>query len=222
MAFLKTNSVDITVDGTTYNSLDDFGLAIKNTDYAGHPIRDEHYSFVPGRNGPLDHTGVFGGPSFQYRTIVLELGGMQAPEDWDAWISNFRNLFEGKEIKLELATEPGWVYSGRASIEDFMHKRAIGEFSLVIEKAYPFKQRDVVLETTATTGGTTVAAEVTRQTVVPEVTCAAAITITTGGETYSFEAGTNQDPEFRLAAGTHSLVVKGSGEVTIEYKDGSL
>ena len=223
MAFMKTNTVDITVGGTTYNSLTNFGLAIKNTDYIGTPVRDEHITFVPGRDGPVDYTDeVFGGPSFTYRTIEVEFGGVQEPEDWDAWISTFRNLFEGKNIKLEFATDPGWYYSGRASIEDFEHNRAIGVFALVIERAYPYKQKDVSLTTTATAAGATVSAVVTRQTVVPTVTSANSITITTGGNTYSFDAGTHKDLDFKLAAGTHSLVVKGSGAVTIAYKDGSL
>lgn len=220
---MKTNTVDITVGGTTYNSLTNFGLAIKNTDYIGTPVRDEHITFVPGRDGPVDYTDeVFGGPSFNYRTIEIEFGGVQEPEDWDTWISTFRNLFEGKTIKLEFATDPGWYYSGRASIEDFEHNRAMGVFALVIERAYPYKQKDVSLTTTATAAGATVSAVVTRQTVIPTVTSVSTITITTGGNTYSFDAGTHKDLEFKLAAGTHSLVVKGSGAVTIAYKDGSL
>lgn len=222
MAFMKTNTVNITVGGRTYNSLTDFGLAIKNTDYIGTPVRDEHITFVPGRDGPVDYTNVFGEPAYQYRSIEIEFGGVQEPENWDTWISNFRNLFEGREIKLEFATDPGWYYSGRASIEDFEHKRAVGLFSLVINRAYPYKQKDVSLTTTATSAGATVSAIVTRQTVVPTVTSANSITITTGGTTYSFDSGSHKDPEFRLAAGTHSLVIKGSGSVTIAYKDGSL
>lgn len=222
MAFLKTNTVNITVDGTTYNSLDDFGLAIKNTDYIGLPVRDEHLSFVPGRNGPIDYTPVFGGPSFNYREIEIEFGGIQGTEDWDTWISSFRNLFEGKEVKLEFATDPGWYYSGRAAVEDFAHKRALGTFTFMIERAYPYKQKDVNLEATATAAGVTVTAVVTRQTVVPSVTSESTVTITTGGVTYSFDAGTHKDLEFQLSAGTHELLIKGSGSVSIAYKDGSL
>ena len=92
----------------------------------------------------------------------------------------------------------------------------------MIERAYPYKQKDVSLTTTATAAGATVSAVVTRQTVIPTVTSVSTITITTGGNTYSFDAGTHKDLEFKLAAGTHSLVVKGSGAVTIAYKDGSL
>lgn len=144
MAFMKTNTVNITVGGVTYNSLDDFGLAIQNTDYIGTPVRDSHITFVPGRNGPLDYTGVFGEAAFQYRPIEIIFGGIQEPDQWDEWISTFRNLFEGKEIKLEFATDPGWYYSGRCSIEDFKHKRAIGDFGLNIEYAYPFKKKDSI------------------------------------------------------------------------------
>ena len=222
MAFMKTNSVDITVDGVTYNSLDDFGLAIKNTDYIGTPVRDDHLSFVPGRNGPLDYTYVYGEASFQYREISIEFGGLQDSEDWDTWVSTFRNLFEGKELKLEFATDPGWYYSGRASIEDFGHNRALGTFRLTINYAYPFKRKDITVNIAASSSGASATLTVTRETVIPEVTCAGSITITCGGVTYSFDAGTHKDPDFRLTAGTHPIVVTGLGAVSIAYKDGSL
>lgn len=222
MAFMKTNTVDITVDGTTYNSLSYFGLAIENTDYIGTPVRDGHQSFVPGRSGPVDYTYVYGGPSFKYRPIEIIFGRTMASEDWDSWLSGFRNLFEGKQVKVEFATDPGWYYSGVCSIDEYERNRALGKFKFIIAYAYPYKQKDVTLTTTATTAGASVSAEVTRQTVIPSVTCTDNITITENGTTYSFDSGTHQNPEFKLEAGTHSLLVKGSGSVTISYKDGSL
>jgi len=141
MAFMKTNSVDITVNGQTYNSLTDFGLAIANTDYLGEPVQDtSNLIAVPGRSGMLDPTDtVFGGPSYTHRQIKISFGGLEEPEEWDSVISNLRNLFEGKRVQLTFATEPDWYWTGRVSIEKFGHNRALGEFDFCINYADPFK-----------------------------------------------------------------------------------
>ena len=115
MAFLKTNTVDIIVGRITYNSLDDFGLAIENTDYIGMPMQPtNNMVIVPGRSGVLDLTeAVFGRQYFQYRPIAVKFGGLEVPEDWDGVISTFRNLFEGRIVNLIFATDPDWYWTGR-------------------------------------------------------------------------------------------------------------
>ena len=214
MAFMKTNSVDITVDGQTYNSLTDFGLAIENTDYLDSPVQGATgIVIVPGKSGPLDQVDdIFGEQWFSYRRIQIKFGGIEVPEEWDQRISLYRNLFEGKKVQLVFATDPDWYWTGRVKIDAFNHNRALGTFDF----------KDIILTTTATSAGVTVTAAVTRKTVVPEVTCVSDITITYNGDTFSFSAGTHKDLAFRLTAGSNSLVVKGSGSVTIAYSDGSL
>lgn len=141
MAFMKTNSVDITVNGQTYNSLSDFGLAIANTDYLGEPVQDtSNLIAVPGRSGMLDTTEtVFGGQYYSHRSIKISFGGLEDPVDWDSVISSFRNLFEGRIVQLVFATDPDWYWTGRVSIEKFQHNRSLGEFDFCINYADPFK-----------------------------------------------------------------------------------
>ena len=225
MAFMKTNTVYITVNGTIYNSLNDYGLAIENTDYIGEPIQgDSGIVIVPGMDGILDTTdAVFGGQWYKYRKISIRFGALKPSEDWDEEMSNIRNLFNGKNIKLTFANDPDWYWSGRCSIKNFSRNRSLGTFDLVINNADPYKHKDITLTTTATTSGATVTADVTEQTIVPTITCAASITITVDNDkTFSFTSGTHKNLEMRLGPGTHSLKVKGSGAVTIFYKDGSL
>lgn len=224
MAFMKTNSVDIIVNGETYNSLTDFGLAIENTDYLESPVQGTNgIVIVPGRSGPLDMVDtVYGGQWFQYRRICIKFGGIDAPEDWDQRISMYRNLFEGQRVKLVFATDPDWYWTGRAKIDAFKHMRSLGIFSFVIEQADPYKYQDITLVTIATTEGSTVTANVTRITVVPEVTCESNIIIEFDETQYSFDAGTHKNLNLRLPAGANTLLVKGSGAVVIRYKDGSL
>lgn len=224
MSFMKTNSVQITVDNTTYDSLTDFGLAIENTDYLDAPVQGTNgIVTVPGRSGPLDMVdSIFGGQWFSHRRIQINFGGIETPELWDQRISQFRNLFEGKKIKLVFATDPDWYWTGRVKVDSFAHTRALGTFSLVIEEADPYKYKDITLSTTATTSGATVTAAVTHKTVVPEITSESNIIIEYNETNYSFDAGTHKNLNLRLPAGNNSLLVKGSGSVTIAYSDGSL
>lgn len=143
MAFMKTNSVDITVNGQTYNSLTDFGLAISNTDYLGEPVQGTaNLISVPGRSGMLDTTDeVFGGQYFSHRQIKISFGGIEDPTEWDSVISRIRNLFEGKKVQLTFATDPDWYWTGRVSIEKFGHNRALGEFDFCIPYADPYKYK---------------------------------------------------------------------------------
>ena len=224
MSFMKTNSVKITVGSNTYDSLADFGLAIENTDCIRTPVLStENLVEVPGRDGLLDMTDVvFGGPYFTSREIYINFGGIQNAEDWDSVISNFRNLFEGLTVKVEFATLPGWYFTGRCEIRAFEHNRALGTFSFVLPSADPYMYKDLSVTTTATSSGVSVTIPITRKTVVPTITAASNINIIKDGVTYTFDAGTSRNTDLRLTPGTNTLTVKGSGSVTIAYKDGSL
>lgn len=222
--FMKTNEVDIEVGGVQYNSLQDFGLAIGNTDYIKDPVQDEsNLIFVPGRSRPLDASeDVFGGTVYRYREIQIEFGGIRRPQDWDAMISNFRNLFDGREVKLWFRTDPEWYYIGKAAVVGFEHHRAIGEFEFKIPYADAYKHREQSITVNSTVAGVEVILENSRQEVIPTITTTAAITITSGDNTISLTAGTWQNTALLLAAGQNTWTIRGAARVTIEYVEGSL
>lgn len=224
MAFMKTNTVQITADGVTYDSLLDLGLAIHNPDYIGTPVQGQaNLAFVPGHNGPLDTTDeVFGEQYFQSRPILIEFGGMEIPEDWDGFMANIRNKFEGKMVELEFATLPGWKFRGRCSIEDFDRKRSIGTFTFAVNYADPYMYRDISADLVSTAQGITYTADVTRKTVIPTITTDANILIELNGTTYAFDAGTHKNADLRLRQGSNVLTITGAANVNITYKDGSL
>jgi hypothetical protein len=222
--FMKTNTVDIEVDGIRYNSLSDFGLAIGNTEYIKSPVQDEsNLIFVPGKSRPLDPSeSVFGETIFKYRKIEIQFGGMQDPKDWDSWIRNFRNKFEGKEVKLYFFTDPEWYWIGKAKIEDFQHKRQLGEFNFVIPYADAYQHRDRKIQVATTAAGTVVELDNSREKVVPTITTSATITITCGTNIITMAAGTWQNTALALKPGVTEWTIKGNSNVTIEYTEGSL
>lgn len=224
MSFMKTNTVNITVDGTTYNSLTDFGLAIENTDYIGKPVlATDTLVQVPGRDGLLDMTdAVFGGPSFTERAISISFGGIRNAEEWDSVISNFRNLFEGKTVKVEFATLSGWYYIGRCVINRAKHRRPLGTFDFQIPHADPYRYRDIAITVPADSGGDPITLTVTRKPVIPIFVALNNAVVTYRSTSYPIDAGTHQIPAIRLREGAHILYVQSTSNVEILYKDGSL
>lgn len=224
MAFLKTNSVVITVDGLSYDSLLDLGLAIHNTDYLRAPVQGTaNLVYVAGHDGPLDTTDeIFGEQYFISREIIIEFGGIKNTACWDSVISDMRNKFEGKNVQLEFATMPGRKWKGRCTIEDFEHKRALGTFTFALYHADPYSYRDCEFTFTSTAGGVTKKINITRKTEIPQITTSAAIEIELNGETFEFSAGAHENPNFRLNPGTNTLTITGTAEVTISYTDRSL
>lgn len=223
MSYMATNTVTIDVGGTFYNSLSDFGLAINNTDYIGDAVQGEAMAWAPGRSGPLDFIdGVFGGQYYLYREIVIKFGGLQEPEDWDAWISNFRDILDGRWIKIYFATDIEWYYQGRASVRNFSHKRALGTFELHLPYADPFKHRDRSISFASTAIGKIVNLSNKWERVVPTITTDASVVVTLGNTTKTLAAGTHQDPDFTLSAGVHQMSFVGAANVSVSYREGSL
>jgi len=221
MSFLKTNIADIVVGDQIYNTLQDFNLAIGNTDYIGDPVWDEsNVVFVPGRSGPLFMEAV--DDWYMYREIRIELGGLWESEDWDNRISMFRNLFEKKNVKVYFRTEPEWYWRGKAHIIEFEHKRPLGSFIFAIPYADPYKYRDNVIEVESTAGGITVPCRNSRKKVYPKITTDANIVVTLDGTSVSLSPGSHQNTAIVFTKCMNNLEITGAANVKIEYSEGSL
>lgn len=223
--FMKTNSVDIIVGGHTYNSLTDFGLAIENTNYIGEPVRSKTgLVHVPGAPAPLDtDLVVFGSPWFMYRTISISFGGMRDPREWDQVISDLRNLFEGKVVKLVFANRPGWYWKGVVSIEKFNRRRPLGTFDFNLLEADAYQYHD---ETISLVSGRSYTVTLTGDNVIPSFNLGSAsrITISYEGKSYQIANPATMNTDLRLHSGTNtfSVSISGTGPVIMSYSDRSL
>lgn len=229
MAFMKTNRVDITVDGRTYNSLTDYGLAIENTDYIGAPVQNPtHLVFVPGRVAPLDLIdSIFGGQYFEYRPISITFGGLKPAEQWDAFMSDFRTRFEGKIVKLVFANDPEYYWTGRCSIEEFERTRSIGKFEFRIEHADPYKCKvtETIHEVIPMASGALQVCINDRMKCVPTFFATnPGTTVTLGDVTHELIPMREQKfSDIVLQPGDNDVIVTGTGgTVTITYREGRL
>lgn len=242
-------TIEIVATGEQYHTLKNWGLAIGNNDYIGDVEQETYYVDVPGADGFLDFSEAIAGRRiFKNRPINIELGGKKPRNDWDIFISDLRNLIEGREIKIIFDNDPGFYWTGRATVQSFDRNRELGTFTLSIPKADPYKYNAADstedwlwdpfdFETGIIDEGTeiTLAGPTSTQsyTIVPDLMPfvptiqvsqmgAAGITMTAGGETYTLIQGKNRFADIVVDQEDVTLTFTGQGTLTIRYRRGSL
>lgn len=102
-------TIEIVATGERFHTLNDWGLAIGNNDYIGDVEQENYYVDVPGADGFLDFSeAITGRRIFKNRPISIELGGKKPRDNWDIFISDLRNLVEGREIKVIFDNDSGF------------------------------------------------------------------------------------------------------------------
>lgn len=127
------------------HSLEDFGLAIKNTNYVGTPEVETYLVDVPG-GGVLDLSETLTGePVFKQRTLSFEVGRTQRGTAWDSIMSEFYNQYHARRVCISVDSDDDYYYNGRCYVEGFESKRGLGTFTLrIVADAYKFNKSDVL------------------------------------------------------------------------------
>ena len=229
-----TNGVTISNGSVTKHSFTDYGLAIGNNDYIGEPEYETHYVEVPGSSGFLDLSdAISGNIIFHSRAISIEFGAVYARNDWDARISELRNLFHGKKVTLTFDNDPNWHWSGRAEINDFDRFRELGTFTFEIPQANPFKEYNsntIYQSISVTSTVKTQSCALTGYPVNPVFVVSSlsgTLTVQAGGKTKIITAtGSYTFPDVLISPPSSDVKLKttsgGSATVTIRYKQRSL
>lgn len=242
-------TIEVVSTGERFHTLKDWGLAMGNNNYIGDPEQETYYVDVPGADGFLDYSEATAGRRiFKTRPISISLGGKKKRGDWDIFISDLRNLIEGREVKIIFDNDQGYYWIGRAKISNFDRNREIGTFTISIPKADPYKYNvadstedwlwdsfdfetgiiDEGTEITLTTSGGTKS-----YTIVPDIMPfvpviqvsqigTAGITMTVAGEAYTLVKGKNRFADIVVNQEDVTLSFKGQGTLTIRYRRGSL
>lgn len=242
-----TISVKITVESTgkVFDTLSDWGLAVGNNNYIGDPVQEKNYLEIPGASATLDLSEVLTGrPVFKYRPIRILLGGKKSRLEWDSIISEYRNEIEGQVVRLTFSNDMNFFWRGRVSITDFDRTRELGQFTLSIPMADPYKydifssEDDWLWDPFDFEYGViryigpvefdnnSITVPKGNMLTVPifEIdTIIGSLSVIVNGNTYNLVVGENRFPQL-LVAGTEEIVLQFSGKGTgsIKYRGGSL
>ena len=205
------------------DSWDDLGLFLPDDGYSnGIPEPKRLAVDVDGADGKLDlRYGLGGDTKFYNRTISLAFVMKDYEYQWDDIFSNLVTRLHGKEFRVLIDPETEYYWDAFCSVIVAKSDRNKGLVTIELD-CDPYRHKDIELVTEALPDGETVTANVTRQVVVPEVTCENNIVIEFEDEQYSFDAGTHKNWGIRLTPGANTLLIKGTGAVTVKYRDGKL
>lgn len=248
---VRTNGATLIVvtSGLEYHTLATWGLAIGNNNCIGDPVLEEKYLDVAGRTALLDYTEALAGrPIYKSRPIDIVLGGLRNPEDWDSVISEFRNLINGRRIKVIFDNDPSYYWIGRCHITDFDRAQRLGSFHLQIPNAEPHKydlassMEDIpwdsvdfehtyfgYLGTLTITDSYALTIPAGTMPVAPTITVnsitstSMTVRYSLNNTTYTLATGENYFPEILVNGDSAAtLTFTGSGEVEVDYRGGSL
>lgn len=180
------------------------------------------YVDVPGMDGQLDMTEMFGYVRYNPREVVIEgiLRGSYAA--YSAALTALANAVDGQRLPMALGWDAGYQYQGRWAVES-EKQDAYSAAVTITGVCDPYKYKVPVTTATfsvATTQAVTL--ENGRMPVAPTVTTDAEMQVVFGGATYTFSAGTRIAPGLILAEGENALTVNGTGSITFQYQEGDL
>ena len=240
-------SIYVEDTGKTYHTLNDWGLALGNNDYIGEPEMETTYISIPGRSGLIDASEVISGRRvFTKRQLAFSLGGIRQRLMWDSVISTFRNNIQGRVCRLTIDNDKSHYWRGRVYVEDFDRFRDLGEFTLKVPKADPYKyskfsssepwlwdpfnfETDMITYIGAITvsGSETVTIPAGHMPTTPDLVVSektsSSFTVEVDGTSYVLSPGSNKIPAI-LVGGDDDVELEftGNAKVQIVYRSGSL
>lgn len=122
----------------TKHSYDDFGLILKHKDI-GFPEPKTETVSVPGMDGDIDFTEVFGKVFYKNRKLTFTFSAISASMQWDELIDNLTVYLHGKKMRIILDSDKTFYYEGRCKINTFKTDKKLA--TVVIEcTVAPFKK----------------------------------------------------------------------------------
>lgn len=221
----------------TYN---EWNLILTSTDISFPDVKKETLD-IPGADGELDFTeSLTNDVKYKNRKITFNFVIVHERSKWTTLISEIANYLHGQEFKIILDNDMNFYYIGRAEVNKFKSDKSIG--GIVIEadvEPYkydltssaedwlwdPFNFEDGIINETKdilVNGEKEIAIYGRRKKVVPKITCDNEITVVFNSNEYKLSSTTQKVLDIQICEGKNTLLFKGNGTVTIEYRGGSL
>lgn len=122
-----------------YSLKDDFKMRILSYNISA-PEVITNIIAIPYSNNYVDLTEVYGSPSYQQRTITINVDSIEKTELWHQYIDELFNLFHGKKVKAIITSDSEYYYEGRVAIElDNRDDHLVNKITIKIV-ANPFKK----------------------------------------------------------------------------------
>lgn len=209
-----------TIDGC--HTLDDYQLELLAGFKISAPQPRTNYIEIPGLDGVLDASEVFGTKVYDQRDIEAKF--IYVGDDYEdafACANTFINAVHGKKCVIVMDMDASYQYDATLYV-DATYDNMIAMVTLTGE-AYPYK-----LRTSTTSVSVDVVEEATvelsneRMPTFPTITVDADMRIVFGDTSIALTSGTYYATDIMLEQGVNSIACYGTGNITFEYQEGAL
>lgn len=227
------------------NTWDDWFLIPSSRPVFNPPEPKTSYLEIPGADGLLDLTTVLTGDvRYGSRNGSLEFIVDNGHKEWYELYSDISDYLHGQKMKAILEDDPTYYYEGRFTVNqwksDKMHSLITIDYVVDPYKLELFSgiedwlwdsfnfETGIIREYSklVVDGTLSFYLEASRKPVVPSFIVESAdgngLTVTYNGSTYNLKDGENRVINIELGKGTHLLLFKGNGSVSIDYRGGRL
>lgn len=186
------------------------------------PTPKTKYVDVPGADGAINMSRVLTGHmQYERRIMQLEFVSMEPRMMWPEKHSEIMDALHGMDMSIVLDDDQEYMYTGTLSVSD-IDPQKVHDGVTITANIEPYKlRRQTTKRTYKVDGSLETAIRVERMPTVPTITASSAMTMTFGGVSYPLSAGENLIPDVILRHdGDNTFTFTGSGDVTLEYREG--
>lgn len=187
------------------------------------PDKQKELTSIPGKNGKVDLSLPQQREAFEHRQIKIRCDAMDKSfSEWSSLISDIANHVQDEFLQITPDFDNEWYYEGWVKFTPSKNYMVSSQMNFTVD-AYPYKlKRGLTSISRQVAGSLDVTLFNTKKKTEPIITTDSNIVIHIGSDDYTFKAGTTTRAGFLLPAGETAISIEGTGNVTIEYQEGSL
>jgi len=199
-----------------FHSYHDFSLILSQK-MIGTPSPKTESIDIPGGDGVLDLTEVFGEVRYNNRNLSFEFSSIVPQAEFLDLFSRVQNALHGQKMRIVLDDDPAWYYTGRISVSEWKAEKNIGKLTIDCDcEPYKTKLSETVV-TAAVNGPGTVILMNSKRSVMPTIDITGEVDLTFGSNSYSLSEGRYDLPAVRLVNGENIILLDGAGTATFIY-----
>jgi len=199
-----------------FHSYRDFSLILSQKTI-GTPSPKTETIEIPGGDGVLDLTEVFGEVKYNNRNLSFEFSSIVPQSDFMDQFSHIQDALHGQKMQIVLDDDPEWYYTGRISVSEWKADKNIGKLTIDCDcEPYKTKLSETVV-TAPVNGPKTVILTNSKRSVMPTIDITGEVDLTFGSNFYSLSEGRYDLPAVRLVNGENTILLDGAGTATFIY-----
>ena len=188
------------------------------------PVPKIDLTSIPGKDGSIDQTEVFGDVYYEDRTLFLDMKYI-GEKEWETAYSELLDAIHGQKCMVQFEKDPYWYWIARLIASNYKSKE---HFLSMSGTAFPYKlyivEESVSASVSGLVEGTAATVELagSRMRTSPKVIVTGSVTLKWGDATKTLSAGTYYVSGLKVGKEGMTVKVWGTGTVTFKYRKGAL